>query len=214
MTRTVLVLLASCVALVVAAMASILDREIVPAAPFKARPMNAAALVGPSPNTDGKRDKLPVIGKLAPEATDGLAGEPLRQTYDPDSPPVEPGPVLTGPVPMPRARGASRPAIQKNYTLLSDVQIAAIRGRLRLTAAQEPYWPGVENALRAIARTMHDKRQGNPAAGAPAIDAASMEVEDLKTAAMPLLAQLREDQKREVRQLARLIGLEAIASQI
>ena len=115
---------------------------------------------------------------------------------------------------MPRARSASRPAIQKNYTLLSDVQIAAIKGRLRLTAAQEPYWPGVETALRAVARTMHDKRQTNPAAGAPAIDAASAEVEDLKAAAMPLLAQLREDQKREVRQLARLIGLEAIASQI
>jgi hypothetical protein len=33
-------------------------------------------------------------------------------------------------------------------------------------------------------------------------------------AAMPLLIQLREDQKREVRTPARIIGLEAAASQI
>ena len=40
------------------------------------------------------------------------------------------------------------------------------------------------------------------------------EVQQLKSAAMPLLFQLREDQKREVRTLARLIGLEKVASQI
>jgi hypothetical protein len=39
------------------------------------------------------------------------------------------------------------------------------------------------------------------------------EVSQLKSAAMPLI-QLREDQKREVRMLARIIGLEAVASQI
>jgi len=33
-------------------------------------------------------------------------------------------------------------------------------------------------------------------------------------AAMPLLMRLREDQKKEVRQLARVLGLESVASQI
>ncbi|MEA2898194.1 MAG: hypothetical protein QOJ84_3809, partial [Bradyrhizobium sp.] len=42
----------------------------------------------------------------------------------------------------------------------------------------------------------------------------SAEVSQLKSVAMPLLVQLREDQKREVRMLARIIGLEAVASQI
>jgi hypothetical protein len=46
------------------------------------------------------------------------------------------------------------------------------------------------------------------------IDPDAAEVQQLKTAAMPLLVQLREDQKREVRLLARLIGLEQVASQI
>ena len=40
------------------------------------------------------------------------------------------------------------------------------------------------------------------------------EVQQLKSAAMPLLFQLREDQKREVRSLARLIGLEKVAAAI
>jgi hypothetical protein len=61
---------------------------------------------------------------------------------------------------------------------------------------------------------MHDTKQANPAAGAPPIDPDSAEVAQLKSAAMPLLIQLREDQKREVRALARIIGLEKVASAI
>ncbi len=40
------------------------------------------------------------------------------------------------------------------------------------------------------------------------------EVQQLKSAAMPLLFQLREDQKDEVRRLARVIGLEKVAAAI
>jgi hypothetical protein len=39
-------------------------------------------------------------------------------------------------------------------------------------------------------------------------------VQRLIGAAVPLIRQLREDQKREVRQLVRMIGLEKVASQI
>jgi len=46
------------------------------------------------------------------------------------------------------------------------------------------------------------------------IDPDAAEVQQLKFAAMPLLFQLREDQKREVRSLARLMGLEQVAAQI
>ena len=54
----------------------------------------------------------------------------------------------------------------------------------------------------------------NPNANASAIDPDSEEVQQLKSAAMPLLFQLREDQKEEVRKLARIIGLEKVASAI
>lgn len=206
-----MVVVAGCVALMITAMVSILEREFVPAAPIAATPLKPGEGIAPSPNADGKRDKLPVAERPPPRADIGeaLPGEPLRQAYAADSPYVEPGEPIAGPIPMPRARMGGRPVVQKNYTLLSDIQIAAIKSRLRLTAAQETLWPDVEKALRALARSMHDKRQ----AGA-AFEAGSAEVEQLKTAAQPLIAQLREDQKREVRSLARLIGLEAVAGQI
>jgi ABC-type transporter Mla MlaB component len=72
----------------------------------------------------------------------------------------------------------------------------------------------VESALRVVARKIRATRQANPAAAGAPMDPDSAEVSQLKSAAMPLLVQLREDQKREVRMLARIIGLEAVASQI
>jgi hypothetical protein len=73
----------------------------------------------------------------------------------------------------------------------------------------------VENALRAVARKIHATRQADPnGKNAPIIDPEAEEVQQLKSAAMPLLFQLREDQKREVRTLARLIGLEQVAAAI
>jgi ABC-type transporter Mla MlaB component len=72
----------------------------------------------------------------------------------------------------------------------------------------------VERALRAVARKIHATRKADPnATGAP-IDPDAAEVQQLKSAAMPLLFQLREDQKEEVRTLARMIGLEKVAAQI
>lgn len=124
-----------------------------------------------------------------------------------------PAPVPVVPVP-PKPKAAAKPAPQKNYALLSDAQIAGIKDRLKLSSSQEYYWPAVETALRAVARKIHAKRQGDPAAGAMPIDPDSEEVQQLKSAAMPLLFQLREDQKNEVRSLARLIGLERVASMI
>jgi hypothetical protein len=116
--------------------------------------------------------------------------------------------------PADKPKAAAKPPVQKSYALLSDIQIAGIKERLKLSPSQEQHWPGVENALRAVARKIHATRQANPhATGAP-IDPESAEVQQLKSVAMPLLFQLREDQKREVRSLARIIGLDAVASLI
>jgi hypothetical protein len=95
--------------------------------------------------------------------------------------------------------------------VLDDAQIAGIRSRLRLTADQAEYWPAVEEALREVARTQ--LRHRNPHVKM-AIDTDAPEVQKLKWAAMPLLMRLSEDQKNEVRKLARVIGLEQVASQI
>ncbi len=92
------------------------------------------------------------------------------------------------------------------------MQIAGIKDRLKLSSSQESYWPAVESALRAVARRIHATKQTDP--NAAPIDPDAEEVQQLKSAAMPLLFQLREDQKREVRTLARLIGLEKVAAMI
>jgi hypothetical protein len=99
--------------------------------------------------------------------------------------------------------------------LLDDAQIAGIKGRLRLTEEQAQYWPAVEVALREVARTqLHVSRMQRTRGGKANIDVNSPEVQRLIFAAMPLLMRLREDQKSEVRKLARVIGLDRVASQI
>lgn len=186
-------------------------------------PFGLSASDGPVAVTERKADRLAVTAtapvtlpkqdRLTPQLPD-----PLRLAFASDSPvdatrPDFNAPIAIAPSTMPpKPKLAARPALQKNYSLLSDIQIAGIKGRLKLTAAQEAYWPDVEAALRAVARKIHDRKQASGTT--PPIDPQSAEVAQLRSAAMPLLGQLREDQKREVRALARIIGLEAVASRI
>jgi hypothetical protein len=228
LTRAITIVALTCLLVVGAAAAAILGRDSVPAARYEA----AAAPVEAAPvsNKAGKKDKLAVAAlalaayeppqapspsqvQLQAEAQSQIAAltsEPLRQAYASTGPADIVAPKLAEP---PKPKAASKPAPQKNYALLSDVQIAGIKERLKLSSAQESYWPPVETALRAVARKIHAKRQTDPAAGIP-IDPDSDEVQQLKSAAMPLLFQLREDQKSEVRSLARIIGLEKVAAMI
>jgi hypothetical protein len=148
-----------------------------------------------------------------------VLGEPLRQAYASTAPADLGIPKVAAPAAAPmvapaKPKAAAKPAPQKNYALLSDIQIAGIKDRLKLSASQESYWPPVETALRAVARKIHAKRQADPNGAGIPIDPEAEEVQQLKSAAMPLLFQLREDQKNEVRSLARIIGLEKVASMI
>ena len=98
--------------------------------------------------------------------------------------------------------------------LLDDGAISGLKTRLRLTADQMEYWPAVENALRDVARTQLRHTPKQKQTGKINIDVNSSEVQSLIWAAMPLLMRLREEQKSEVRKLARILGLEQVASQI
>jgi hypothetical protein len=204
----------TCVLVVGAAAASILGRDSVPAARWH---MVAPIVQSPVTNREAKQDRLSVVkfalASLEPAQTATLS-EPLRQAYASTTPVEIPAPKMTAPVMPPKPKLAAKPQPQKSYTLLSDEQIAGIKERLQLSADQESYWPAVESALRAVARKIHATRQADPKATGAPIDPEAAEVQQLKSAAMPLLFQLREDQKREVRTLARLIGLEKVASQI
>lgn len=212
MTRAITIIALTCLLLAGAAATSILGRDSVPAAKADT---DSPVVKSPVANRESKQDRLAVaslaLASFEPPQTQSLS-EPLRQAFaSTSSADIERPKAVTVPQkPKPVAKAAS----QKSYALLSDVQIAGIKERLRLSSDQEHYWPAVENALRAVARKIHSTRQVDPhAAGAP-IDPEAAEVQQLKSAAMPLLFQLREDQKQEVRTLARLIGLEKVAAQI
>ena len=121
----------------------------------------------------------------------------------------------------PKAQAASAPArggTSRSSTVLNDAQIASIKQRLKLTAEQERMWPAVEAALRKIVYTknaMNPQTRTAQASGSPTayIDPSSAEVRQLKSAALPLIMRLNDEQKREVKMLAYVMGLEAVASQ-
>jgi len=123
-------------------------------------------------------------------------------------------PASHDPAPAPHDKPKAKPpAPAVAAGILDDNQIAGLKGRLRLTADQAEYWPAVEEALRDVVRTqLHGRNLLR--GGKPNIDVNSPEVQKLIWAAMPLLMRLRDDQKGEVRKLARIIGLEQVASQI
>jgi hypothetical protein len=227
LTKTMTIVVLLCFLVVGAAATAILGRDIVPAS----SPQISAAAQSPVSNRESKKDRLAVVSyalaAYEPPQTTAALSEPLRQAYASAAPadiglpkevaPAAPmAPVALSPAAAPKPTKAvvAKPQPQKNYALLSDVQIAGIKDRLKLSASQESYWPAVETALRAVARKIHAGRQASPNAAGMPIDPESAEVQQLKSAAMPLLFQLREDQKNEVRTLARIIGPEKVASMI
>jgi hypothetical protein len=142
-------------------------------------------------------------------------------------PPIsEPAPQAAAPAPEPKAAKVTPIAREKrpekpkhlppphaqNNGILDDGQIAGLRTRLQLSSDQAEYWPAVEAALREVVQSQLRGRKA--VRGKVNIDINSPEVQKLIYAAMPLLMRLREDQKGEVRKLARVIGLEQVASQI
>jgi len=241
LTKTIAIIALTCCLIAAAAVASIVGRDSVPAARMEMLPSKS---LNPVANRESKQDKLAVTtlpSAFGMVQTPGLK-EPLRQAYASSSAadlaaaaaasvtsalPVSPStsapislvppglnpPDLT-PVAPQKSKAATKPPPPKPYAVLSDAQIAGIKDRLRLSSTQESYWPPVESALRAVARKIHLARLSNPNAGNMQIDPDSQEVQQLKSAAMPLLFQLREDQKDEVRRLARVIGLEKVAAAI
>jgi hypothetical protein len=132
------------------------------------------------------------------------------------APVIEPKTASVAVVPLPHdkpKRLPPPPPAPVQSGLLDDGQINGLKGRLRLTEEQVEFWPAVEAALRDVVRTQL-RGTRHVVAGKVNIDTNSPEVQKLIWAAMPLLMRLREDQKSEVRKLARVIGLEQVASQI
>jgi hypothetical protein len=98
--------------------------------------------------------------------------------------------------------------------VLSDAQIAGIKTRLNLTPDQEALWPAVEAALREVSYAKTAQAQARAAldGGRLAyIDPNGADVQQLKMAALPLIMRLNDDQRREVKSLAHVMGLDGVA---
>jgi hypothetical protein len=145
-----------------------------------------------------------------PKASESRAVEPKSAAVAPTSPAHEKANDKAKRLPPPPVPA---PAPAASNGLLDDGQITGLKGRLRLTSDLAEYWPAVEAALRDVVRTQL-RGTKHLAGGKVNIDTNSPEVQKLIWAAVPLLMRLREDQKTDVRKLARVIGLEQVASQI
>ena len=173
---------------------------------------HAEAKVYPQSNRDNKLDRDIALrtdrADVEPTVNRLQRGDSLRQSYaavDAATPPSPAVATEAPPLPKPRPRVQLLRRQQASYTLLSDLQIDAIRTRLKLNAEQERNWPAVEAALRGLATRLHEmKKSGDtPTELSPE----SPEIVKLRAAATPFFAQLNVEQKRELKMLAHLIGL-------
>jgi hypothetical protein len=116
------------------------------------------------------------------------------------------------------ANTATSPARNANRkpTVFNDAQIASIKRRLNLTKDQEEYWPAVEAMLRGLAWKKPANDAPRKATGAErpllALDVNSADLARLQSTAGPLLMSFNEEQKRELRMLAHLAGLQGAFS--
>jgi hypothetical protein len=126
---------------------------------------------------------------------------------------VQPAPVLP-PVRVTAVRPhpAAAPYIARRPGyMFDDAQLATIKRRLHLTPDQERMWPAVEEALRNL--PAESEREARWAGETGAVDPDSPQVQDLKSAAIPLLMSFSDEQKGEVRNLAHSMGLDQLASE-
>ena len=152
MTRAMTIVALTCFLVVGAAATSILGRDSVPMARFELASASVSAVQGPVSTRERKTDRLAVTQMLAafePAPADLVQPDPalnesLRRAYASTSPadlgmPRAIAPSATSVVAPAKPKVASKPQPQKNYALLSDIQIAGIKERLKLSSSQESY---------------------------------------------------------------------------
>ncbi len=200
------------------------EAPVVEAASYRS-PFTAGSIAGSTAGSmataDGQSALFAPEPLTAPPLSERAASPPSAQRVASLAPtaPVHQAPVAAPILPKSKEPSvavrrhpelARRPG-EHGGVMLSDAEIASVKRRLHLTPEQEQMWPAVETALRniAFARARAARRGG--ASGA--IDPNSPEVQDLKSAAIPLLMSFSDQQKDEVRNLARSMGLEQLTSQ-
>jgi hypothetical protein len=184
----------------------------------------------PSPATVVAR-RFPMIWSVADPtpparavATLPAADNALRELFSPHPvypPATAPSPVVSAAQsvpPKPDATGAfgkqavaaRSPNAARSNAVLNDAQIESIKARLNLTAEQERHWPALETALRKLAWKKPPPSPRRAAAPPPTVDPVSADVDRFKSAAAPLMLSFSPEQKREVRALIHVVGLDKL----
>lgn len=190
-------------------------------------PAEVVALRFPSAWSNTSAKSAPAVTAVAKQKQILFDPNPSYELASADSQPVIPSGVLAyadpaeslasqaasttvarAPEQRPAERRAAPARPKADNSVLNDAQIASIKARLKLTPDQQRYWPAVEAALRGIAYKVN-KNGGKLAS----ISAEGAEVQQLKTAAIPLIMMFSEQQKNEVRQLVQVMGLQKLAAQ-
>lgn len=153
----------------------------------------------PASNRDIKKDRS-IVAAPAPAADPGPISQALATANA----------YLSAPPPRVAAPKPEKPS----RLLLSDMQIAGIKQRLKLTAAQEKYWPPMEAALREAMVQFYDYQKRSKKSGDETFDTNGAAVTRLKDTSRALFAQLRTDQKNEIMMLARISGLSSVVSEV
>lgn len=162
---------------------------------------------------DEPKDKLDFEGRYPVSNTmtkqDRVVASP-RPAETPDAPPNDMYETarawMAAPVTLPRS--AMIPKSEKPSRLfLNDSQIAGIKKRLNLTAAQQKYWPPVETAMREVTLQIEDYQKRLKRSRDDSFDTDSAAIQRLKTATRALYAQLNGTQKNDIALLVRMAGL-------
>ncbi len=131
----------------------------------------------------------------------------------PAAAPAQPKMVLASASTKPVVAAAPKPA-RKSNAVLNESQLASIKKRLNLTPDQERYWPAVEAELRKMEYTKTADNKSTQGTRMASIDTSKMDVQGLKSAGFPLVMSFSDDQRRELKSLAHLLGLESVMSGI
>jgi hypothetical protein len=119
---------------------------------------------------------------------------------------AKPQPAAAAPPKLAVASLAPKPPKPRSNAVLNDSQLASIKRRLNLTPEQERYWPAIEAELRK----MEYARKSQGGSRTASIDMSKVNVEGLKSAGFPLVMSFSDDQRRELKSLAHLLGLESV----
>ena len=105
----------------------------------------------------------------------------------------------------------STQAGQRAPTVTSG-HIARLKAALRLTPAQQKYWPAVESALRSLGRSEANASGRGWTKRAGAAVGSANAVRRVAAAARPLVSVLDERQKQDGMQVIRALGFSSLAS--